>query len=185
MNLHHSTSHPASIHCFLCLSLLTHLSPLSSLFCVISYSPLTRQPSNLQSSTAVEGTWSMNSTKLQWRLQKNTTGCSTRSEIMSTPTTGSPDMEVKVVSQEMALLSNILAAYTFIAGTKFSIFQSLSQPNKNIGLRFKVIFVESISQCLRKCYACKFEFQLKQTIKLSRKNILSWAVCIFIWKTKV
>lgn len=26
-------------------------------------------------------------------------------------------MEVKVVSQEMALLSNILAAYTFIAGT--------------------------------------------------------------------
>ncbi|XP_053172999.1 protein eva-1 homolog A isoform X2 [Scomber japonicus] len=34
---------------------------------------------------------------------------------MSTPTTGSPDMEVKVVSQEMALLSNILAAYTFIA----------------------------------------------------------------------
>lgn len=36
---------------------------------------------------------------------------------MSAPTTGSPNMEVKVVSQEMALLSNILAAYTFIAGT--------------------------------------------------------------------
>lgn len=35
---------------------------------------------------------------------------------MSAPT-GSPNMEVKVVSQEMALLSNILAAYTFIAGT--------------------------------------------------------------------
>ncbi|KAG7236044.1 hypothetical protein INR49_001444 [Caranx melampygus] len=34
---------------------------------------------------------------------------------MSAPTTGSPSMEVKVVSQEMALLSNILAAYTFIA----------------------------------------------------------------------
>ncbi|XP_022049265.1 protein eva-1 homolog A [Acanthochromis polyacanthus] len=34
---------------------------------------------------------------------------------MSTPTTASPTMEVKVVSQEMALLSNILAAYTFIA----------------------------------------------------------------------
>uniref|UniRef100_A0A3B5A0U8 Protein eva-1 homolog A-like n=1 Tax=Stegastes partitus TaxID=144197 RepID=A0A3B5A0U8_9TELE len=34
---------------------------------------------------------------------------------MSAPTTGSPNMEVKVVSQEMALLSNILAAYTFIA----------------------------------------------------------------------
>lgn len=36
---------------------------------------------------------------------------------MSTSTTGTPNMEVKVVSQEMALLSNILAAYTFIAGT--------------------------------------------------------------------
>lgn len=35
---------------------------------------------------------------------------------MSTSTTGNPNMEVKVVSQEMALLSNILAAYTFIAG---------------------------------------------------------------------
>uniref|UniRef100_A0A672G611 Eva-1 homolog A (C. elegans) n=1 Tax=Salarias fasciatus TaxID=181472 RepID=A0A672G611_SALFA len=34
---------------------------------------------------------------------------------MTTPTTGSPNMEVKVGSQEMALLSNILAAYTFIA----------------------------------------------------------------------
>ncbi|XP_028258231.1 protein eva-1 homolog A [Parambassis ranga] len=34
---------------------------------------------------------------------------------MSAPTTASPSMEVKVVSQEMALLSNILAAYTFIA----------------------------------------------------------------------
>ncbi|XP_037553439.1 protein eva-1 homolog A [Nematolebias whitei] len=34
---------------------------------------------------------------------------------MSTSATGSPNMEVKVVSQEMALLSNILAAYTFIA----------------------------------------------------------------------
>ncbi|XP_017274242.1 protein eva-1 homolog A [Kryptolebias marmoratus] len=34
---------------------------------------------------------------------------------MSTSTTGSPNMEVKVVSQEMALLSNIMAAYTFIA----------------------------------------------------------------------
>ncbi|XP_044055809.1 protein eva-1 homolog A isoform X2 [Siniperca chuatsi] len=34
---------------------------------------------------------------------------------MSAPATGSPNMEVKVVSQEMALLSNILAAYTFIA----------------------------------------------------------------------
>ncbi|XP_042270999.1 protein eva-1 homolog A [Thunnus albacares] len=34
---------------------------------------------------------------------------------MSAPTTGSPNMEVKVVSQEMALLSNMLAAYTFIA----------------------------------------------------------------------
>ncbi|XP_041848250.1 protein eva-1 homolog A-like [Melanotaenia boesemani] len=34
---------------------------------------------------------------------------------MSAPTAGSPTMEVKVVSQEMALLSNILAAYTFIA----------------------------------------------------------------------
>lgn len=36
---------------------------------------------------------------------------------MSSSATGSPNMEVKVVSQEMALLSNILAAYTFIAGT--------------------------------------------------------------------
>lgn len=35
---------------------------------------------------------------------------------MSAPATGSPNMEVKVVSQEMALLSNMLAAYTFIAG---------------------------------------------------------------------
>ncbi|XP_030269253.1 protein eva-1 homolog A [Sparus aurata] len=34
---------------------------------------------------------------------------------MSAPTTGSPNMEVAVVSQEMALLSNLLAAYTFIA----------------------------------------------------------------------
>ncbi|KAM7406294.1 hypothetical protein PAMP_000680 [Pampus punctatissimus] len=34
---------------------------------------------------------------------------------MNTPTTGNPYMEVNVVSQEMALLSNILAAYTFIA----------------------------------------------------------------------
>ncbi|KAM4593557.1 protein eva-1 homolog A isoform 1-T4 [Odontesthes bonariensis] len=34
---------------------------------------------------------------------------------MSTPTTGIPAMEVKMVSQEMALLSNILAVYTFIA----------------------------------------------------------------------
>ncbi|XP_029284395.1 protein eva-1 homolog A [Cottoperca gobio] len=34
---------------------------------------------------------------------------------MSAPTSGTPNMEVKVVSQEMALLSNILAAYTFIA----------------------------------------------------------------------
>ncbi|XP_040895185.1 protein eva-1 homolog A [Toxotes jaculatrix] len=34
---------------------------------------------------------------------------------MSAPATGSPNMEVEVVSQEMALLSNILAAYTFIA----------------------------------------------------------------------
>ncbi|XP_076738086.1 uncharacterized protein eva1ab isoform X2 [Maylandia zebra] len=39
---------------------------------------------------------------------------------MSAPTTGSPNMEVKVVSQEMALLSNILAAYTFIAAEKGS-----------------------------------------------------------------
>lgn len=35
---------------------------------------------------------------------------------MSGPATGSPDVEVKVASQEMALLSNVLAAYTFIAG---------------------------------------------------------------------
>ncbi|XP_013872643.1 protein eva-1 homolog A [Austrofundulus limnaeus] len=34
---------------------------------------------------------------------------------MSTSTTGAPNMEVKVVSQEMAFISNILAAYTFIA----------------------------------------------------------------------
>uniref|UniRef100_A0A668AQS7 Eva-1 homolog A (C. elegans) n=1 Tax=Myripristis murdjan TaxID=586833 RepID=A0A668AQS7_9TELE len=34
---------------------------------------------------------------------------------MSAPPTGSPNMEVEVVSQEMALLSNLLAAYTFIA----------------------------------------------------------------------
>ncbi|KAM6942691.1 protein eva-1 homolog A isoform 1-T2 [Xenentodon cancila] len=34
---------------------------------------------------------------------------------MSTPTTESPTAEVKVVSQEMAMLSNLLAAYTFIA----------------------------------------------------------------------
>ncbi|KAK2920345.1 protein eva-1 homolog A isoform X2 [Channa argus] len=34
---------------------------------------------------------------------------------MSAPTTASPNVEVKVVSQEMAVLSNILAAYTFIA----------------------------------------------------------------------
>ncbi|KAK2854202.1 hypothetical protein Q5P01_006863 [Channa striata] len=34
---------------------------------------------------------------------------------MSAPTTPGPNMEVKVGSQEMALLSNILAAYTFIA----------------------------------------------------------------------
>ncbi|KAF7662109.1 hypothetical protein LDENG_00246250 [Lucifuga dentata] len=34
---------------------------------------------------------------------------------MSAPSTGSPNMEVKAVSQEMALISNILAAYTFIA----------------------------------------------------------------------
>ncbi|XP_029354658.1 protein eva-1 homolog A [Echeneis naucrates] len=34
---------------------------------------------------------------------------------MSAPATGSPEMEVKVVPQDMALLSNILAAYTFIA----------------------------------------------------------------------
>lgn len=36
---------------------------------------------------------------------------------MSAPTTGSPNMDVTVVSKEMALLSNLLAAYTFIAGT--------------------------------------------------------------------
>lgn len=35
---------------------------------------------------------------------------------MSAAATGSPTMEVKGVSKEMALLSNILAAYTFIAG---------------------------------------------------------------------
>ncbi|KAM6949963.1 protein eva-1 homolog A [Lycodopsis pacificus] len=34
---------------------------------------------------------------------------------MSAPTSGTPNTEVNVVSQEMALLSNILAAYTFIA----------------------------------------------------------------------
>ncbi|KAM4602979.1 protein eva-1 homolog A isoform 1-T2 [Polymixia lowei] len=34
---------------------------------------------------------------------------------MSAPPTGNPNMDVKVVSQEMALLSNLLAAYTFIA----------------------------------------------------------------------
>ncbi|KAM7015177.1 protein eva-1 homolog A [Tautogolabrus adspersus] len=34
---------------------------------------------------------------------------------MSTPTTGSPNMEVEVGSKEMAMISNILAAYTFIA----------------------------------------------------------------------
>ncbi|XP_076011447.1 protein eva-1 homolog A [Genypterus blacodes] len=34
---------------------------------------------------------------------------------MSTPPTGSPNTEVKAVSQEMTVLSNILAAYTFIA----------------------------------------------------------------------
>ncbi|CAN9506942.1 unnamed protein product [Ophioblennius macclurei] len=34
---------------------------------------------------------------------------------MTTPTTGSPSVEVKVGSQEMAMLNNILAAYTFIA----------------------------------------------------------------------
>uniref|UniRef100_A0A096LUU4 Protein eva-1 homolog A-like n=1 Tax=Poecilia formosa TaxID=48698 RepID=A0A096LUU4_POEFO len=34
---------------------------------------------------------------------------------MSTPTPGSPDTEVKMGSQEMAMLSNLLAAYTFIA----------------------------------------------------------------------
>ncbi|XP_040060453.1 protein eva-1 homolog A isoform X2 [Gasterosteus aculeatus] len=34
---------------------------------------------------------------------------------MSTPTSGGPNMEVTGISQEMALLSNILAAYTFIA----------------------------------------------------------------------
>ncbi|KAM9408614.1 protein eva-1 homolog A [Pholidichthys leucotaenia] len=34
---------------------------------------------------------------------------------MSAPATGSPNMEMKVVSQEMAMLSNMLAAYTFIA----------------------------------------------------------------------
>ncbi|XP_034043665.1 protein eva-1 homolog A [Thalassophryne amazonica] len=34
---------------------------------------------------------------------------------MSAPPTGSQDMDVKVESQEMALLSNLLAAYTFIA----------------------------------------------------------------------
>ncbi|XP_061566957.1 protein eva-1 homolog A [Cololabis saira] len=34
---------------------------------------------------------------------------------MSTPTTEGPTAEVKVVSQEMAMLSNLLAAYTFIA----------------------------------------------------------------------
>lgn len=35
---------------------------------------------------------------------------------MSAPTTGTPNMDVTVVSKEMALLSNLLAAYTFIAG---------------------------------------------------------------------
>lgn len=35
---------------------------------------------------------------------------------MSAAAAGSPNMEVKGVSKEMALLSNILAAYTFIAG---------------------------------------------------------------------
>ncbi|XP_028295861.1 protein eva-1 homolog A [Gouania willdenowi] len=34
---------------------------------------------------------------------------------MNAPTTGSPNLEVTVSSQEMALLSNLLAAYTFIA----------------------------------------------------------------------
>ncbi|KAK1891606.1 Protein eva-1 like A [Dissostichus eleginoides] len=34
---------------------------------------------------------------------------------MSAPTSGTPNTEVKVGYQEMALLSNILAAYTFIA----------------------------------------------------------------------
>ncbi|XP_038150556.1 protein eva-1 homolog A-like [Cyprinodon tularosa] len=34
---------------------------------------------------------------------------------MSAPTSGSPSTEVKMGSQEMAMLSNLLAAYTFIA----------------------------------------------------------------------
>lgn len=39
-----------------------------------------------------------------------------RLKTMSAPTTGSPNMDVTVVSKEMALLSNLLAAYTFVAG---------------------------------------------------------------------
>ncbi|KAM8894822.1 protein eva-1 homolog A isoform 2-T3 [Spinachia spinachia] len=35
---------------------------------------------------------------------------------MSAPTSGGPIMEVTGISQEMALLSNLLAAYTFVAG---------------------------------------------------------------------
>lgn len=65
-------------------------------------------PSNLQSRGVMKY-------ELHWPLQKNTIS-STRCQIMSAPATGSPNMEVRVVSQEMALLSNILAAYTFIAG---------------------------------------------------------------------
>lgn len=55
--------------------------------------------------------------KLQSRgVMKTWSDLWTLYKIMSTPATESPTMEGKVVSQEMALLSNLLAAYTFIAG---------------------------------------------------------------------
>lgn len=54
--------------------------------------------------------------ELRWGLKKipiRSTPC----EVMSTQITEGPNTDVMVVSKEMALLSNILAAYTFITGT--------------------------------------------------------------------
>lgn len=57
-----------------------------------------------------------NQYELPGRLQ-NSTIKPVQGEIMSSSTTASPNLEVMVVSQEMALLSNIMAACNFIAGT--------------------------------------------------------------------
>lgn len=63
---------------------------------------------------------------------------------MSAPTTGSPNMDVTVASKEMALLSNLLAAYTFIAGMS-----NLTTQCKNYIIDFLSQFPTSLQTNLR------------------------------------